>query len=259
MFKRFVLAVAALAWTSGLAWIVPSVAAPATKPDPAPAADPSGPLPLSAFFKPLLISDAQISPGGRALAMVRHDDKAVSLVVEDLGSGVPKAIFGGDPKTTSIDWIRWKGENRLLIGVTYIKVSGRLRLRLWQVHHRHRPRRQEHHHAAEIVAPGELALRHLRRTVGWSATRSGSRADHGARPDGHAAVWRTDVRTGAAEMVDEGDDDTVGWDSDRNGVVVERAERRGCRRRAAGSRAWREGVDRDHPCQAQGFEITQRF
>ena len=37
--------------------------------------------------------------------------------------GRSKVIFGVDDKYTFLDWVRWKGENRLLVGATYIRID----------------------------------------------------------------------------------------------------------------------------------------
>jgi hypothetical protein len=85
--------------------------------------DSAPPLPIGAFYNDPTISGARISPAGKSLAMIRHDKDRVGLEVQDLASGGASLILDLDAKTTFLDWLSWKGENRLLIGVTYIKID----------------------------------------------------------------------------------------------------------------------------------------
>ena len=239
--RVFLIAVVA-AWC-GVAY----AATPTAKSAPPP--DPSAPLPISAFYADPLISGAEISPDGKALAMIRHDKGAVGVVVQPLGGvGGAKAIFGADDKYTFLDWVRWKGPNRLLVGATYIKIDkaggevvgyayGRFIL------------------AMDVDGGNGIALLKTQRGVGWHPGTSvqlldglKSDPDHvlitAPRPDGTPVIWRTDVKTGAAQMVEAGDNDTVAWDTDRDGDVVARIEEHGhdivIQGRAPGEKAWTE-------------------
>src|SRR5258708_262004 len=117
MWLRVFLVGAVLAWCAAAACAAPVAKLAASTPP-----DPSAPLPISAFYADPNISGAQISPAGKSLAMIQHVKGAVAVVVQSLGGGGAKAIFGADDKYTFLDWLRWKGENRLLVGITYIRI-----------------------------------------------------------------------------------------------------------------------------------------
>ena len=60
--------------------------------------------------------------------------------------------------------------------------------------------------------------------------------------EGPLAVWKTDLHTGAAEMIEKGDDDTLSWVTDRSGALIARYRLKGrtllIEGRAPGESAW---------------------
>jgi hypothetical protein len=215
-------------------------------------ADPAAPLPISAFYADPALSGAQISPAGKALALIRHDGDRVGIEVQTLATGEAKVIFGLDGKTTFLDWLRWKGENRLLIGATYIKIDragGRPDGEILNMAYGR--------FVLAMDADGKNLISLLRTTRGvdW---RFGTAVqmldslrgdpDHvlitAPKSDGAAAIWRADIKSGGAAMIEGGDNETLGWDTDRNGDVVARLEQRGrdviIQGRAPGEKAWTE-------------------
>ncbi len=249
MWLRALLTVAAL--TLGMAGQARSADKGASAPG-AVLTDSATPLPIGSFYNDPAISGAQISPAGKTLAMIRHDKDAVGIVVQDLGGTGARAVFGADAKTTFVDWVRWKGEDRLLVGVTYLKIDreggrpdgaiiglayGRFVL------------------AMDTDGRNAIALLKSARGVAWRLGTFVQLLDvlrddpthvliTAPRPDGAPAIWRTDVKTGAAQLVESGDSNTVSWDTDRNGAVVARLEERGhdidIQGRAPGEKAWTE-------------------
>ena len=212
--------------------------------------DSAPPLPIGAFYTDPAISGAQISPAGKSLAMIRHDKDAVGIEIQDLATGEAKVIFGTGAKDTYLTWLRWKGENRLLVGATYIRIDragGRPDGAILRMAY------AQYVLAMDADGKNTAALLRSNHGVAW---RFGTTVqlldslrgdpDHvlitAPREDGTAAVWRTDVKTGAAQMIEAGDDDTLQWDTDRNGAVVARYEQRGrdvlIQGRAPGEKGW---------------------
>lgn len=86
-----------------------ALAAATTKP----AARP--PLPLEAFFQSPAARGAQLSPGGRRLAMIRATANGERVVVLDLRSHAETVVLSAG-KEAHFGWVRWKGDDRLLAG-----------------------------------------------------------------------------------------------------------------------------------------------
>ncbi|HZZ88990.1 MAG TPA: S9 family peptidase [Caulobacteraceae bacterium] len=212
------------------------------------AADPAAPLPTSAFFEHPRFSALQISPSGSSLAIARRDGLQVSVAVTDLATGKGTTVFIGDAATTTLDWVRWKGERRLLIGVTF----GQFARQAGDIVHSAFGR---YIIAVDSDGQNKLVLLRTSHAVEW---RNGvviqlldllrGDPDHvlaiGPKPGGALAIWRTDVRTGEGRMVESGDSETIGWDTDRSGEVVLRGEKHGPDEvilgRATSEAAWAE-------------------
>ncbi|HEY1880567.1 MAG TPA: S9 family peptidase [Caulobacteraceae bacterium] len=192
---------------------------------PAPASPPSA----SKFFAEPIIAGAQLSPDGHHIAVIRRQGDNSMIAVENLDSGTPAGILGSSDKNQSFDWVRWKSNSRLIVGATYLEIT------------RLNPKDPD----SEIVdlkygkymlavdSDGKnqvILIRGDKKTANKAShfmdlldVLKGDR-DHilaeGPTASGQDAIWLTDVRTGAAQVVEQGDDDTIGWDTDRTGAVV---------------------------------------
>jgi dipeptidyl aminopeptidase/acylaminoacyl peptidase len=225
----------------------------AAKPAPAPPPDDGkGPLPIDAFYKDAAIAGAEISPSGDAIAMIRQDGDKEGVLVHDLTTHQSKIIFVNGDKGIYFTKISWKGDQRLIISVTVLKID-----------------RAGGSPTGEILAIkyGKLLVAIdrdgknrviLMKADPQTARRSGHflyladalRADPDhvlvAAPTagGAPALWRADIRTGAAIIADTGDDDTLQWWIDRTGVPIARLEAKGrdliYQSRGAGQTKWTE-------------------
>jgi len=187
------------------------------------------------FAEAALVGQANLSPSGRYLAFVVRRGETSALQVRDLDSGEMTVLvasnaqeeFGG----TFIDWVAWKTEDRLIIGLSNLEV-GRTGGR----------------------ATGDIHTVRYGRTI-HSMSRDGSsritleaprarRGDPGnlldlfpADPDhilmtfedlnGGLDVARVNVLTGATEIIVDGDRRIQGYTVDRAGDVVARTAMRG--------------------------------
>lgn len=80
------------------------------------------------FLAPPHLNDASLSPSGRYLVMSRRNGDQSDILVKDLETGVVTAPIGGAAARehfggTYIDWIAWKGDDRLVIGVTQFQID----------------------------------------------------------------------------------------------------------------------------------------
>jgi dipeptidyl aminopeptidase/acylaminoacyl peptidase len=244
MLPRVLLVVAVLA-LAGSAFAKP--AAPA-----APPPNPNGPLPISAFYQDPAISQAQISSDGKWVAMFRTKKNVDGLLIYDLTAHTSSIAFNNADKNLHLNWVRWKGDDRLIVGMTYLEID-----------------RLGGKPDGEIInmrySRFLVAMDRDGKNVVQLAKSNAGRArffgysldlldplkndpDHilarAPTPLGEPAVWRVDVHTGAAQQIETGDDHTLGWDTDRNGDVVARLETRGrdvvIQGRAPGEKAWTE-------------------
>lgn len=72
------------------------------------------------------VSGASLSPSGRYLVWVAHDGDRSDIQVRDLQEKTVMVLTGGEARESFggvyIDWIRWKTDDRLLIGITRMEV-----------------------------------------------------------------------------------------------------------------------------------------
>lgn len=199
--------------------------------EPQKAPDPTTPPAATTIFADPLIAGAQLSPDGHHVAVIRRHGDDSLIAVEDLDTGTPVGILGSSDKNQWFNWIRWKSNSRLIIGATYLDIT----------------RRNPKDPDSEI-----LDLKYGRYMIAVDSDgknqvilirgdpKTAEKASHfmglldvlkndnnhilavGATASGQDAIWLTDVKTGAAEVVEKGDDDTIGWDTDRTGAVVVR-------------------------------------
>ncbi len=65
------------------------------------------------------VFSGQISPGGGEVAFIRRTDESQQLIVVNLASNQARAIQTVKPhQNFYLDWVRWKGDGRLIIGAT---------------------------------------------------------------------------------------------------------------------------------------------
>ncbi len=211
-------------------------------------------LPASAFVAPAKISDARLSPDGGKLAFIRRDGDVEDVVVMDLaGQAKPTGVHF--QQHTGVNWVRWKSDRRLLIGITYFEAT----------------RRDPRNPKSEITSwkYGKFMLSSdldgSNQTILFKSDRSTAQKtgsvmqlldalkkdpDHvlalAPLEDGRPAVWRADIHSGAAQVIETGDSDTLGWDTDSKGTVVARYELRGrtlaIQGRAPGETRWTDIV-----------------
>lgn len=111
LFRVFV---AACLVASGLAWSAPARADPPT---------------AAAFVEPATLSNASLSPSGRYLVWVVRTGQDNAVHIRDLDTGAVSTIGAGSSREhfggLFVDWILWKTDGRLLIGLTRLEVVRR--------------------------------------------------------------------------------------------------------------------------------------
>ncbi|MFI4934162.1 MAG: prolyl oligopeptidase family serine peptidase [Caulobacterales bacterium] len=214
----------------------------------------NGPLPISAFFSDAVISDAQLSPGGRTLAYVRHDGDVSAIIVYDLETHAATSILASKNKNYSFDWLRWKGEDNLVAGVTLLVIN-RLggkpdgEILNWEYAKFVVVLDREGKHVVAVLKGDKHTAYRSGRFVEF-VDELRNDPDHilvqAQTETGAPAIWRADIHTGAAEVVELGDDTTVAWETDRTGAVIARMILRGrdvvIQGRAPGEKQWTEVV-----------------
>lgn len=193
---------------------------------------PSGPLPVAAFFAKPVLDSASLSPDGASLAFVevgRGKDDPEILSVEDLKTQEVKRVLNLNIKGLSVDWILWKNNNRLVLGLTQLDIK-----------------REGDKPNGDIVSwrygsflmamdrDGKNIVQFLKGGF-WNPHRADSASlldklkndpDHilSSAPDssGNTAAWKVDIHTGEAVLVEPGRRDVDGWRTDSTGAVVVR-------------------------------------
>jgi dienelactone hydrolase len=215
--------------------------------------DTSAPPPASAIFADPQIAGAQLSPDGHHLAVIRRNGDDSMIVVENLDTGATLGLLHSSDKNQSFNWIRWKSDTRLIVGATYLSVirldpndpnSELISLRYGKFML-----------ATDSDGKNEVALIQGDKNTAGRASKFADildilkgDPDHilavGPTASGRDAIWSTDVHTGAAHVVEQGDEDTIGWDTDSAGTVVVRYRQTGrslqIEGRAPGENKWSE-------------------
>ncbi len=167
------------------------------------------PLPIDAFFVPPVSRGAQLSPSGHFLALIEHVGQGDRVAVIDL-SDHSRTIAVAARDHRAIEWIRWKGDDRLLASSAAADRSGestgaddrgsdRIGDELTAV--------DRNGDRATPLAPGgvkpdrnggmRIADPLSQDPVHVLVTASD---DHGAQ-----SLWKVDVRSGSAEFVKRGE------------------------------------------------------
>lgn len=218
-----------------------------TGPTPSPETT-AGPPSAAAFAAKPAISTFSLSPDNHHLAVAQRANNVETLIVFDLdGNGAPTVAMANHDKSVHIDWIAWKGNNRLVAGVTYLATTYR----------------NKDDTSSQIIAQkyGSFAIAadrdgshqiELLRSKGYARGSVQLLDDLRGDPDhieltaptflGFPAVWRADVRSGDAVIVERGGEDTLGWETDSTGDVVVRYRQSGrtliIDGRPSGERGW---------------------
>ncbi|MEI9966001.1 MAG: S9 family peptidase [Caulobacteraceae bacterium] len=175
-----------------------------------PCASHAAPLPIEAFFAAPTSRGAQLSPSGRYVALVEtsRGEDAVSIIDLDTRS---ETIALKPRGHAHVDWVRWKGDDRLVAGLVSHDVDP-----------------DDQSEDADLRTGETLAAidRDGKDPLILAAGRKARAQAPGVRmadplkgdpshvlvvaPDdkGAPAVWKVDVRNGAAEFVRGGDDNS---------------------------------------------------
>jgi len=246
-----------LAWMSLVAagaWAAPDTKAaePRTAEAKTAAPEAGAPLSLDAFFAGASFSGAQLSPNGRLLAVVKKHGDGWQVVVDDLDHNTAVAVIDNPDKNFFFNWLRWKGDGRLVLGCTYLKINraggretgGVLGWTYGQVLA-----------AVNRDGSGYTMLFKNDKATAW---RTGNvmklldildkDPDHilavAADRYGSDIAWKVDIHTGAAQQLEQAGPLTLGWETDVNGDLTARYEVRGSslviQGRAPGAKDWTE-------------------
>lgn len=193
----------------------------------------TAPPAIADFTAEAVLSDPALSPSGRYLAMIRRSDDARNLVVHDLESGTATAVLGStaneDFGGQFIDWVRWKGEDRLIVKMTLLDIQRHGNradgdIRNWRYGQGLFSVARDGGGFIEIKPPSTRD------------GRPGPVLDMLRNDPGHILmtyqengldVARIDVLTGEAEQVENGDRRALSYVTDRDGNIVGRTVRRG--------------------------------
>ncbi|QUD89896.1 alpha/beta hydrolase family protein [Phenylobacterium montanum] len=233
-------------------WLAAGAAGAEEKPAPLPP-----PPSLDNFYEDPLFSHAQLSPDGRYLAVVQGGDVSAVLVTDLQGHTTQPILSlmqkGKTVKGLTADWIRWKSNDRLIVGLTLFDI-----------------RRAGDKPDGEIIGwrfgrfmmamdrDGKNQLQLLKGGF-WNSDRGGNVTlldrlhndpDHvlaiAPKTSGDPAVWKVNIKTGDAQMVESGDDNTDSWDTDAAGNIVTRMRDSGnsviIEARAPGETKWTQVV-----------------
>jgi dipeptidyl aminopeptidase/acylaminoacyl peptidase len=165
----------------------------------------SAPLPISAFYAPPVSRGAQLSPSGRYLALIERADQHDIVSVLDLQNHTKSQALSSKDGST-VDWVRWKDDERLVAGMGH--------------GHRRGDDDDRGPHSGEVLTAldrdggsqlmlsaggdGKLSER-MRMTDALAGDPTHVLV---SAPDakGGLGVWKVDVRSGSAEFVGEGKD-----------------------------------------------------
>lgn len=204
--------------------------APAMAQVPAAVAAPTAVAPtLDDFLEKPAVGAAHLSPDGRYLAYVLRDDSGSTVVVTTLANFLSKAILVLPGKAVTVDWLDWKDNTRLIVGASALDIVRRDDQPTGDI--------VSFRYGQYLIALDRDGGNETRLIKGdfWNPDRARladlidrlpNDPDHilAAAPDvsGNAAVWKVDIRTGDAVMVEKGDPEVDAWETDSTGAVVAR-------------------------------------
>ena len=190
----------------------------------------AAPLPIDAFFVAPVSRGAQLSPSGRFVALIEHDGLADRVSVIDLDSH-QKSVAMSAHGRREIDWIRWKGDDRLVASIAPDDGAlGRTGPEGDVGTDRPGDSLVAVGRGGEQAMPLSAGALKLAKAGGVRIADTLNR-DPGhvlvTAPDAHGAqsLWKVDVRSGSAEFVSRGDDNPDGRLP--GGAMVVRYDHRG--------------------------------
>jgi dienelactone hydrolase len=154
-----------------------------------------------------------------------------AIVVTDLTTDATNVVVKDVDKSLTFDWVKWKGNQRLVAGATYLQIT-RLNPKnpdseivAWR-YGRYMAAVDRDGKNQVVLFKGDKGTAHRIGNEMRLLDSLKADPDHvlavAPTPFGQLAAWRVDIHTGAATMTEHGDDDTYGWDTDRSGSVVAR-------------------------------------
>ncbi|HJS79104.1 MAG TPA: S9 family peptidase [Vitreimonas sp.] len=207
---------------------------------------------VARFVDPISARSASLSPDGSHLAYILRTDNDERVIVVDLAAGTGRPIQRITREEGSYDWVGWKNNTRLLIGVELVEmVAGRV------IAGSHRHRADQEMRTASVIALNrdgsgfvQMFDGQIRRSLRGSTflldplQNDSSSVLLMAEDNAGRSVWRADVNTGRAERVARGSEETFAYATDGAGYPVIRmdflADNSGYRvfRRASGAEEW---------------------
>jgi len=207
----------------------------------------------ASFVDEVRLSSAKISPGGGEVAFIRHTGDLQELMVINLASKQARVIQTAKKSNGfDLDWVRWKGDNRVVIGAT-VELVKQGRAETGQM----LKRKDEIYRISRVFALGadgrnavQMFQGQLSQLVGGFG--STLLLDELPAEPGHVLIWaidnsgigawKADVATGKVQRIANGGWQTVDYATDGAGYPVmrfdETANVRKIFRRASGSEDW---------------------
>jgi dipeptidyl aminopeptidase/acylaminoacyl peptidase len=196
---------------------------------------------------------AQISPSGREVALIRRTDDQEQVLVVDLLAKQSRVVQSVKRSSKfELDWVRWKGDGRLVIGATVELVAegrpatGQM---LKQADQTFRISR-----VFAIGSDGKNSVQMFQGQLGqlWGNLGSTLLLDELPADPGHVMIsafensgfgaWKADVMTGKVQQVANGGLQTIDYTTDGTGYPVMRidatANTQRIFRRASGTEEW---------------------
>ncbi len=169
----------------------------------------SAPLPIPAFFAPPASRGAQLSPSGRYLALIESRPGGDVVSVLDLSTR-DRSVALSAKSDKLVDWVRWKGDGRLLAGLSPVSDPARLDgddrddadpsspSEILTALDRDGGR-------AVLLDPGAVGAHDLAARIADPLSRDPAHVLLAAKDaKGGTGLWKVDVQSGAAEFVGEG-------------------------------------------------------
>ena len=220
------------------------------------------------YVDAIAADSAQISPSGREVALIRRTDDAQQLLVIDLAAKASRVIQSVKQSAKfDLNWVRWKGQDRLVIGAT-VELVERGRATTGQLVKKD----DETYRISRVFAIGADGRNSVQMFQGrlgqlWGNLGSTLLLDELPGDPGHVMIsafevsgfgaWRADVATGKVEQVANGGLQTIDYTTDGVGYPVMRidatANTQRIFRRASGAADWipageiRQSLTRDTP------------
>lgn len=179
-------------------------------------------IPVGEFQRPPSLVAPSLSPSGRYLAAARRTDdgKRTAIVVYDLDGAASNASGAIIPESAMVDWVKWANEGRLIVGITELVrfsnfqdiLPGSSRVVAMDrdgknstILFNNLPTRRFDQNFTEIVHPLPDEPDHILMGANDSS--------------GFYNLYRVDVKSGEAVVVQRGNRSTRQWLTDLKGTV----------------------------------------